>query len=255
MATGQLSAPAFSLRLMPGFDGLRPSSSSSTVKFTSFGQSKSQQKSVRSLVVRAPIFVASKYTSIKPLGDRVLVKIKTAEEKTEGGILLPTTAQTKPQGGEVVAVGEGRTVGKNKVDINVKAGTQIIYSKYVGTELELNGTNHLLLKEDDILGILETGDVKDLQPLNDRVLIKVAEAEEKTAGGLLLTEATKEKPSVGTIIAVGPGSLDDEGNRKPLSVALGNTVMYSKYAGNDFKGSDGADYIVLRSSDVMAVLS
>lgn len=60
------------------------------------------------------------YTSIKPLGDRVLVKIKTADEKTEGGILLPTTAQTKPQGGEVVAVGEGRSVGKAKVDVCVK---------------------------------------------------------------------------------------------------------------------------------------
>lgn len=60
------------------------------------------------------------YTSLKPLGDRLLVKIKTAEEKTSGGILLPTTAQSKSQGGEVVAVGEGRTIGKNKVEISVK---------------------------------------------------------------------------------------------------------------------------------------
>ena len=60
------------------------------------------------------------YTSIKPLGDRVLVKIKDTEEKTEGGILLPTAAQTKPQGGEVVAVGEGKSVGKSQVDISVK---------------------------------------------------------------------------------------------------------------------------------------
>lgn len=60
------------------------------------------------------------YTAIKPLGDRVLVKVKEAEEKTEGGILLPSTAQSKPQGGEVVAVGEGKTLGKNQVDISVK---------------------------------------------------------------------------------------------------------------------------------------
>ena len=60
------------------------------------------------------------YTDIKPLGDRVLVKIKTAEEKTDGGILVPTTAQTKPQGGEVAATGEGKTVGKNKEEISVK---------------------------------------------------------------------------------------------------------------------------------------
>lgn len=57
------------------------------------------------------------------------------------------------------------------------------------------------------------------------------------------------------MIGVGPGSLDDQGNRKPLSVAPGNTVLYSKYAGNDFKGKDGSEYITLRSTDVMAVLS
>lgn len=85
--------------------------------------------------------------------------------------------------------------------------------------------------------------------------MQVAEAEQKTAGGLLLTEATKEKPSVGTVIAVGPGHLDEEGNRKPLSVTPGNTVMYSKYAGNDFKGKDGSEYIALRVSDVIAILS
>lgn len=57
------------------------------------------------------------------------------------------------------------------------------------------------------------------------------------------------------VIAVGPGSLDGEGNRKPLSLSPGSTIMYSKYAGNEFKGSDGSDYIALRVSDVMAVLS
>ncbi|KAF4357483.1 hypothetical protein CsatB_010642 [Cannabis sativa] len=253
MATAQLTASSISGRSLPSFEGLRPSS----VKFASAGNVKLvgvNQRSFRGLVVKAATVVAPKYTSIKPLGDRVLVKLKTADEKTQGGILLPTTAQSKPQGGEVVAVGEGRAVGKAKVEVSVKAGSQVVYSKYAGTELEFNGSKHLILKDDDIVGILETDDVKDLKPLNDRVLIKIAEAEEKTAGGLLLTEASKEKPSIGTVIAVGPGPLDEEGNRKPLSVAPGNTVMYSKYAGNDFKGKDG-DYIALRASDVMAVLS
>ncbi|GMY36496.1 20 kDa chaperonin, chloroplastic-like [Fagus crenata] len=256
MATAQLTASSISTRNLPSFQGLR----SSAVKVgPSVGHlrvgSGLSQRAVRGLVVKAATVVTPKYTSIKPLGDRVLVKIKTAEEKTGGGILLPTTAQTKPQGGEVVAIGEGKTVGKSKVDISVQTGTQVVYSKYAGTELEFNGSKHLILKDDDIVGILETDDVQDLKPLNDRVLIKVAEAEEKTAGGLLLTEATKEKPSIGTVIAVGPGPLDEEGNRKPLSIAPGSTVMYSKYAGNDFKGKDGFDYIALRVSDVMAVLS
>nr|AWW15211.1 20 kDa chaperonin [Manihot esculenta] len=256
MATAQLTASSISVsvRSLASFEGLRPS----TVKFASFGTLKAgsaPQRSFRGLVVKAATVVAPKYTGIKPLGDRVLVKIKVAEEKTDGGILLPTSAQTKPQGGEVVAVGEGRTIGNTKLDISMKTGTQVVYSKYAGTEVEFNGSSHLILKEDDIVGILETDDIKDLKPLNDRVFIKVAEAEEKTAGGLLLTEAAKEKPSIGTIVAVGPGTIDEEGNRKPLSVSPGNTVLYSKYAGNDFKGNDGTNYIALRVSDVMAVLS
>ncbi|XP_057967451.1 20 kDa chaperonin, chloroplastic [Malania oleifera] len=254
MATAQFTASSISSRSLRSFEGLRPS----TVGISSVAPIRPvglASRSFRGLVVKAATVVAPKYTSIKPLGDRVLVKIKIAEEKTSGGILLPTTAQTKPQGGEIVAVGEGRTIGKNKVDIGVKTGAQVVYSKYAGTELEFNGLNHLILKEDDIVGILETDDVKDLKPLNDRVLIKVAQAEEKTAGGLLLTEANKEKPSIGTVVAVGPGPLDEEGNRKSLSITTGNTVLYSKYAGNDFKGSDGFDYIALRASEVMAVLS
>ncbi|KAJ8750649.1 hypothetical protein K2173_015830 [Erythroxylum novogranatense] len=257
MATAQLMASSVlvSARSLTSFEGLRPAN----VKFASFGSLKAagglSQRSFRGLAVKAATVVAPKYTSIKPLGDRVLVKIKSADEKTDGGILLPTSAQTKPQGGEVVAIGEGKTIGNTKVDISLKAGTQVVYSKYAGTELDFNNSKHLILKEDDIVGILETDDVKDLKPLNDRVLIKVAEAEEKTAGGLLLTEATKEKPSFGTVIAVGPGSLGEDGKRKPLSLSPGNTVLYSKYAGNDFKGSDGSNYIALRASDVIAVLS
>ncbi|KAI5674190.1 hypothetical protein M9H77_14554 [Catharanthus roseus] len=256
MATTQLTASTISAKGFVSFEGLRASSNSVKVSsFAPLGQNALSKRAFRGLVVKAATTVAPKYTSLKPLGDRLLVKIKVPEEKTVGGILLPTTAQTKPQGGEVVAVGEGRTVGKNKVEIGVKTGTQIVYSKYAGTEVEFNGAKHLILKEDDIVGILDTEDVKDMKPLNDRVLIQVAEVEEKTAGGLLLTEASKEKPSIGTVIAVGPGPLDEEGSRKPLSITTGNTVLYSKYAGNDFKGSDGSDYIALRASDVMAVLS
>ncbi|KAL8508828.1 hypothetical protein ACS0TY_016146 [Phlomoides rotata] len=168
MAAAQLTSAASSISTkgFTSFEGLRASQS---VKISSF----SPVRTFRPLVVKAATTVAPKYTSLKPLGDRLLVKIKTAEEKTTGGILLPTVAQSKPQGGEVVAVGEGRTVGKNKVDISVQTGAQVVYSKYAGTEVEFNGTNHLILKEDDIVGILESGDIKDLKPLNDRVLIKV----------------------------------------------------------------------------------
>ncbi|WP_407803830.1 co-chaperone GroES, partial [Staphylococcus aureus] len=65
----------------------------------------------------------------------------------------------------------------------------------------------------------------------------------------------KEKPSIGEVIAVGAGTIDEEGNKKPLSISKGSTVLYSKYAGNDFKGKDGSEYIAMRASDVITILS
>ncbi|GER41730.1 20 kDa chaperonin family protein [Striga asiatica] len=256
MAAAQLTSVASSISTKGfcSFDGLKASRAGNVSLLSPMKQNGLSLSSFRGLVVKAATTIAPKYTSLKPLGDRVLVKIKTAEEMTSGGILLPSTAQSKPQSGEIVAVGEGRTIGNSTVVISVKTGTQVVYSKYAGTEVEFNGANHLILKEDDIIGILDTDDVKDMKPLNDRVLIKVAEAEEKTAGGLFLTDASKEKPSIGTVVAVGPGPLDKSGERKSLSISPGSTVLYSKYAGNDFKGNDGSNYITLRASDVIAIL-
>ncbi|KAL6912015.1 hypothetical protein ACP4OV_000820 [Aristida adscensionis] len=254
MATVQLAGAGLAAAAL-GKKGAAPLDALRAPSTVAFGGARPARRASRGLVVRAATVVAPKYTTLKPLADRVLVKSKSSEEKTSGGILLPSTAQSKPQGGEVVAIGEGRIIGDKKVDVSIQVGAQVVYSKYAGTEVELNDSNHLILKEDDIIGILETDDVKDMKPLNDRVLIKVAEAEDKTPGGLLLTETTKEKPSIGTVVAVGPGPLDEEGNRSPLSISAGSTVLYSKYAGSEFKGTDGTNYIVLRVSDLMAVLS
>ncbi|CAN1326765.1 20 kDa chaperonin, chloroplastic [Linum perenne] len=164
-----------------------------------------------------------------------------------------TSTQSKLQGGEVVSVGEGKTIAGS-----VKIGDQVVYSKYAGTEMEieLNGENHLLLKEDDIIGVLETEHIEDLTPLNDRVLVKVFEAEEMIVGRLRLSEAMNEKFSIGTVKGVGPQSVDNEdGSVKPLTVSLGNIVLYSKVEGDDFKAGDGSNYIIIRTSDVRVVIS
>ncbi len=93
---------------------------------------------------------------LKPLGDRVLVKIEQAEEKTKGGIYIPQTAQEKTQRGVVVAVGEGRTLDNGeKVPVPVKEGDKIIYDKYAGTQIKINEEEHLILSSDDILAIIE----------------------------------------------------------------------------------------------------
>lgn len=92
---------------------------------------------------------------IKPLGDRVLVKPCEAEEKTKGGIVLPDSAQEKPQRGEIVAVGAGKKSddGKN-IALTVKVGDVVLYGKYSGTELTVEGDSFLMMREDDILAII-----------------------------------------------------------------------------------------------------
>jgi len=93
---------------------------------------------------------------IRPLQDRILVKRIAADEKTAGGIIIPDSAKEKPQEGEVISVGKGKITEDGKVlPLDVKAGDRILFGKYSGTEVNLQGTEHLILREDDILGIIE----------------------------------------------------------------------------------------------------
>ncbi|MEX0719304.1 MAG: co-chaperone GroES [Balneolaceae bacterium] len=92
--------------------------------------------------------------SIKPLGDRVLVQADVAEEKTSSGIIIPDTAKEKPQQGTVVAVGAGKVENGTKVDMSVKKGDKVLYGKYAGTEITLDGEEYLIMRESDIMGIL-----------------------------------------------------------------------------------------------------
>ena len=90
-----------------------------------------------------------------PLGDRVVLKELVAEETTKSGIVLPGQAQEKPQQAEVVAVGPGGIVDGKEVTMNVKVGDQVIYSKYSGTEVKLDGEQYIIVKQNDILAIVE----------------------------------------------------------------------------------------------------
>jgi len=93
---------------------------------------------------------------LKPLADRIIVKATTAEEVTRGGIVLPDTAKEKPQEGEVIAVGPGRVLDSGKIAaMDIKVGDKVVYSKYGGTEIKLSGDEFVVLRQDDVLGILE----------------------------------------------------------------------------------------------------
>ena len=93
---------------------------------------------------------------IRPLQDRVIVKRVEEESKTKGGIIIPDTAKEKPMEGLVIAVGKGKTTEDGKlVKLDVKAGDRILFGKYAGTEVKINGVEHLIMREDDILGVIE----------------------------------------------------------------------------------------------------
>jgi chaperonin GroES len=94
---------------------------------------------------------------IRPLQDRVIVKRIEEEEKTKGGIIIPDSAKEKPQEGKVIAVGKGKLMDDGKViPLDVKAGDRILFGKYSGTEVKIDGEEHLIMREEDILGIIES---------------------------------------------------------------------------------------------------
>lgn len=92
-----------------------------------------------------------------------------------------------------------------------------------------------------------------LKPLGDRVLVKPAPKEEKTATGLYISSGAQEKPQKGKVVAVGKGRLDDSGSRVPLDVKVGDEVFYGKFGGNDIK-IDGEEYLLLRADDIYAII-
>jgi chaperonin GroES len=92
---------------------------------------------------------------VRPLHDRVLVKRSTEEEKSKGGIIIPDTAKEKPVQGEIVAVGQGRITEDGKVrPLDVKKGDRVLFGKYAGTEIKIGGDEYLMMREEDILGIV-----------------------------------------------------------------------------------------------------
>jgi chaperonin GroES len=97
-------------------------------------------------------------TNLKPLGDRVIVKPKEKEDVTKSGIVLPDSASEKPQEGSVLAVGPGRVLDNGKrVEMDVKTGDKVLFAKYAGTEVKLDGEEYLVIRESDLLAILTNG--------------------------------------------------------------------------------------------------
>ena len=93
--------------------------------------------------------------NIKPLGDRIIIKVIENEETTKSGIVLPGTAKEKPMQGEVLAVGSGEMVDGKKIPLELKVGDKVIYSKYAGTEVKMDGNEYLIIRQSDVLAVIE----------------------------------------------------------------------------------------------------
>jgi chaperonin GroES len=94
-----------------------------------------------------------------------------------------------------------------------------------------------------------------VRPLGDRIVVRRHEAEDKTAGGILLPDSAKDKPQKGKVLAVGPGRLLKDGKRKALQVKEGDTVLFTNWAGDEFKGKQGDNFLLMREEDVLAVVN
>lgn len=94
-------------------------------------------------------------TRVRPLHDRIIVKRIKQEEKTKGGIIIPDTAKEKPQEGKVTAVGSGRRDDGKVIPLDVKVGNRVLFGPYAGSEIKLDGEEYLILREDDVLGVIE----------------------------------------------------------------------------------------------------
>jgi chaperonin GroES len=92
-----------------------------------------------------------------------------------------------------------------------------------------------------------------IKPLEDRIVIQQLDAEQVTTSGIIIPDSAKEKPQEGTVVSVGPGRIDDNGNRVPIDVAIGDVVLYSRYGGTEVK-YDGVEYLVLSARDILAIV-
>lgn len=194
---------------------------------------------------------------VTPKGDMILAKVAEMEDKTTGGILLPTAAQRRPTSGDVVALGDGR-LGTKTHEFTLKTGETVLYSKFgIGaTDLLVQGEEHILIREDDVIGVMPCAaatadDIPELRPIGDRVLVKVKEQGEVSMGGVVLPDSAKERPMSGTVVRCGPGKTDDDGKRNALKVKEGDSVVYFKWAGDAMETPTGDKYVVLHESDIL----
>lgn len=194
---------------------------------------------------------------VKPTNNFILVKKADAIEKTGGGILLTGKAKVAKTEGKIVSVGPGKTHPETGAvfEMPVSPGEGVVYGKYDGTEIDIDGTPHTLIRDDDVL-VKFTGDELTLDScdvVRDAVLVYVETKETSTEGGILIAKSSKteSKPSTGKVMKVGPGRFATNGDKMEMEVSAGDMVKFRDFAGNEIE-IEGEEYSVVRMSDILA---
>lgn len=188
---------------------------------------------------------------LKPANDFILLKVADELDKTDTGILLSGTAKITKTEGTVISFGPGRTHPETGefFEIPVEAGENVVYGKYDGTKLDIDGVQHSLIRDDNIL-VKFTGELtlESAEVIRDKVLVNV-EPDEQTEGGLLLGKSKNSeiKPSNGMVVKVGPGRFEG----REMDVVPGDVVKFRNFAGNEVEIED-KEYTVVQMADILA---
>jgi chaperonin GroES len=188
--------------------------------------------------------------TFRPLGTRLLIRPDDPDERSKGGIIIPDAAKVRPAQGTIIATGPGMLMKTGgRWPMPGKPGDKVVYSKFAGQEVKLDGVLHLVVRDDDCLA----AGAPEMRPVNDRVLIRPKQAPDKI-GSLYIPDTAKEKPLEGEVVAIGNGKIAETGESFPLDVKVGEVVMYGKYAGTEIEVR-GEKFLVMREDDIIGVLS
>lgn len=197
--------------------------------------------------------------NVKPVNNFVLVQVAEIQEKTDGGILLSKTAKVKKTEGKVISVGPGKTHQETGMiyPMPVSAGDGVLYGKYDGTEVTIDGVLYTFIRDDDILLKFKDGGgamtLDGVEVVGDSILVAVEAREEETSGGLLLAASSSDnkRPSTGIVVKVGSGRVDGNGDHIPMNVNVGDEVKFLDFAGNEVK-IENQEYSVVKMAEIYA---
>lgn len=218
---------------------------------------------VRTPAARAPACSMDEYRlnnyilpgPMKPLGNQALIKLRKLEEKTGGGLFVPTAETEKPKEGFVVEAGPGRVNSETGelIESPVKVGDLVLLSDYSGEKVDYNGEKHIFVDADNLLGKFTNSELasSSFVPLGDRVLVAVADQAKETTTGIALALDDDGEDNSGEVVAVGSGAYADNGKQTPVGITPGESVMFNRYGGAEAK-IDGKRFKIVSEKDCIA---